>query len=155
MAWATDAEIKAVLRGILAKANVATVSDRWTPILTQANTQARMDITTIMIARGYTPSQIVAWEFTNSFHVRQSLYWALVFGAALHPYEDRFIEKLDIREMLESVTVTDGDTIVPPALLGTIASVGDMEWDGLGLNFAPENEATIRLGMQDIGEREY
>lgn len=155
MAWAVAADVKEVLRGILAKASIATLSERWTPIVDQSLLQAKSDIMTILISRGYQPSQVTAWEFTFTFHVRQSVYWALVFGASLHPYEDRFIEKLDMREMLTSVTLTDGDDVLTPNLLNNIASVGDLEWDGLRLNFAPENEQTIRRGGRDIGCRDY
>jgi hypothetical protein len=155
MAWATDSEIKETLRGILAKASVTTMSDRWTPIITQASGQAQSDIETILISRGFRPSQVEAWTYCKTFHIRQSLYWCLVLGGALHPYEDRFIEKLNMEDRLETVTLTDGDDIMQPGLIGVVADAGDMDWDGLGLNFAPTDEYTIRHGQQDIGDREY
>lgn len=155
MAWAVADDVKTVLRGILAKASVSNLSDRWTPIIDQALLQAKSDILTLLVTRGYAPSQVVAWEYTFTFHVRQTIYWCLVFGASMHPYEDRFIEKLDIREMLLTVTLTSGDDLLAPNLLTNIASVGELDWDGLGLNFAPENEQTIREGARDIGCREY
>jgi len=153
--WAEDGDIKEMLRGILAKASVNTVSDRWTPIITQANLQGRSDIETILISRGFRPSQIQAWTYCSVFHIRQALYWCLTMGAALHPYEDRFIEKLNMEDRLETVTLTSGDDIMQPGLINVVANTGDMEWDGIGLNFAPEDEYTIREGQRDIGEREY
>lgn len=155
MAWATTDDIKGVLRGILAKASINDLPSRWTPIIDQASLQSKVDIETTLISRGYTPSQVQGWTYCATFHIRQAVYWALVFGAALHPYEDRFIEKLDMRETLETVTLTDGDDVLTPGLLGTIAQTGDLLWDGLGLNFAPEDQYTIKTGMRDIGEREY
>jgi len=155
MAWATDDEIKGVLRGILAKASVNDLPGRWTPVISQANLQGRVDIETTLIARGYTPSQVAAWTYCYTFHVRQSIYWALVMGAAMHPYEDRYIEKLDMRETLETVTLTEGNGIMTPGLLSTIAATGDLEWDSLGLNFAPTDTYTIGEGQRDIGDRSY
>lgn len=155
MAWATDAEIKEVLRGVLAKGTAAELPSRWTPIIEQANLQAKVDIETILIARGYRPSQISGWTYCATVHKRQATYWALVYSASLHSYDDRFIEKLDMRDMLETVTLTDGDEILQPGLLDAAASSGDLEWDGLQLNFAPENQDTIKDGMRDIGDREF
>lgn len=155
MAWATDSDIKEVLRGVLSKANATDLASRWTPIIEQANLQAKVDIETILIARGYRPSQIQAWTYCSTVHKRQATYWALVYSASLHSYEDRFIEKLDMRDMLETVTLTDGDEILTPGLLAAAAISGDLEWEGLGLNFAPENQDTIKDGMRDIGDREF
>lgn len=155
MSWAADSDIKETLRGILAKASASDMAGRWTPIISQANLQAKLDIQTVLIARGYTPSQVEAWTGTFTFHVRQGVYWCLVLGASMHPYEDRFIEKLDIRDMLAEVTLTDGDNPLAPGLLDEIASAGELSWDGLRLNFAPENIQTIRDSDRDIGCREY
>lgn len=120
MPWITDAALKAKLLDVLQKAEVDT-SGAWDTIITDANLAAEWDIKQALSARGYTASQIAAWDGAAVYNTDLALFWALVKGGATKSYQPVFIEKLDRREELKTVTVTIGGVRVAPKESGTVA----------------------------------
>jgi hypothetical protein len=113
----TDAELQAALEGVLMKPAGTLTSGPtglppWGVVITQANTQAYNDIVEKLTIRGYTQTQIAGWDYGVTYETMIGLYWCLYLGAALHNYDDKFVEKYRVyRDRLEDTLVIVGGTI--------------------------------------------
>lgn len=95
--WITSAILKQALANML-HLEVASLGKQWDQIVADSNQSAFLDIRGILIMRGYTAQQVMGWDRGPEFQRDIGLFWCLVKGAGLHPYDDRFIKQLDRRE---------------------------------------------------------
>lgn len=94
--------------------SVTLLGPQWGNICTMAVDDGYKDIATIMIGKGYSETDVLAWDRLTSFHRLQSLYYAFVHGAGLHNFDDRWVNKLDQRDALRSpdMAITSSGGIV-------------------------------------------
>lgn len=120
MAWPTDAQVQAAVLGILTKGVSGdaglTVPTGLAGIVTDANRAAQADLTRILALKGYSPSQIAAWDDQYAYGLDQATFWALVRSGGMAAFEDKFAERLDRREELEraAAILIGGVPVAPP-----------------------------------------
>jgi hypothetical protein len=109
----TDAQLKTAIakRFKTAEANLAAA---WTDIAADANTAAYQAIVRALAARGFTQLEIDAWDHGAEFQRDIALYFAFVNGGIPQDYSDKFIDKLDRRAELATVTITEAGVVVEP-----------------------------------------
>lgn len=129
MPWITDEALKTKLLDLLQKAEVDT-SGAWDTIITDANLAAEWDIKQALSGRGFSASQIASWDGATVYNVDLALFWALVKGGVTKSYQPVFIEKLDRREELKTVTVTIGGVAVNPSAVASVSFGRLKEQDG-------------------------
>lgn len=104
MSFQTDAALKTAVAGRL-KQSESDLPDYWDEIVSKANTAAYQEIVSRLTARGYSQAVINAWSRGNEFQHDIGLFWALVHGGGYSEADDRFINKLDRRNELDTVLV--------------------------------------------------
>ena len=114
MAFINDSQLKDELHSTLGKAP-GEMSSKWDNIVRRSNVSAYQDIVSRLVARGFSKAQVDLWDRGAEFNVDIGLYWCLVKGGGLEAYDDKFINKLDRREELDTVLVTTSGVIVTPA----------------------------------------
>ncbi len=118
----TDAQLKTKLASNLKVADETTLPAGWDGIITDSNSSAYQDIVSHLLNRGFTSVQINQWDRGAEFESDIGLFWCLVKGAGLHGNDPTFINKLDRRAELDTVSVTIGGEIVLPG--GSSGEVG-------------------------------
>lgn len=103
---------------------IANLPARWGRHATRSVEDGKRDIIEIMTAKGYTLSQILDWPRLTSIHESQSKYWAFVHGGLPQNFDDRWVNKLDMRkEMRENLVITaDGGVVVGTGEPGFVVS---------------------------------
>lgn len=140
MAYITDAELKTALAPILRKASAAEINPLWGNIVPDANVAAYNEIIGRLTDRGFTVAQIDSWARNDEFNRDIGLFWALVKGAGLDGYDDKWIERLDRREELDTVAVVIDDELVDPG--DTSGSIGQGNLDTSGDIYSLDPEAS-------------
>lgn len=129
MALLNKTEAKSALANVL-KTAVEDVPDYWDTIIADGIAFADGEIFSRLIARGYTSAQVNAWDHRKSYAKKLFLWSALVEGGGLAGFDDKFIERLDVRESLDTLTLAIGGEYVIPAQGGEgagTASFGDRD----------------------------
>lgn len=119
----TDADLKQAVADTLSK-SLTDLPEKWDRIVTRANKDAYNDIISILLGRGYSQSQIDAWDRGESIQTLQGLYWAFVHGAGLHNYDDRWVNKFDQRAYLKDPALLIDDGGVPSSAGEGVAMSG-------------------------------
>lgn len=111
MAFATDAQIKTRLGNIISDDNIAAVEAKWDSLIGQKNTDARQEITAILVGRGYTITEIERWASQLSMHLDLAIWMIVqdVFVTSSDIELDRF-DYLDRRESMKAVLYIPVDT---------------------------------------------
>jgi hypothetical protein len=102
--FVTDDELKQRIADMM-KVPIGALPRSWDTIIVDANRAAYMDIRGALILREFAATQVDGWDRGAEFQKDLGLYWALVKGAGLHSYDDRYISRLDRRKDLETVLV--------------------------------------------------
>jgi hypothetical protein len=115
-----------------------TATGVWEKTIVDSIDAAYQDIVGALTERGYTSSQIAAWDRAEEYNRDLGLFWCLVKGAGLHGNDPTFINKLDRRKELESVAILIDGVMVTAAGVGEVGygvldTIGDqftkdMEW---------------------------
>lgn len=115
MAVVTTSQLTTSLKGLLLKDSSGTLVSGWTTIIADAVEIAYGELRAILVDRGYTTTQVDAWDDLLSFSRRLAIYYALSLGAGLHSYDDKFIEKLkpDLKRLETSQISINGTQTLP------------------------------------------
>lgn len=101
----TGPQLKQAIADMM-RVDILELDPLWDRIAAESATAAYNDIVSALSNRGYTAVEIDTWVRGAEFNRDIGLYWAFVKGAGLHSYDDKWIDKLDRREELESVYIT-------------------------------------------------
>lgn len=124
----TDEDLFSLVAGVLKRGSNDVTSDAayWRKLTETANEAAYNEIVTALAERGYTATQIAAWDRGAEFEKAIGTFWALDYGGCLGNYDDRLVTKLDRRAELKTVTVTTSNVVVTPAGEPTACGKGDL-----------------------------
>jgi hypothetical protein len=137
-AYLTDADIRTAVAATLG-VDADGLADKWAECIAEGHATAVGQLASFAAARGFTAGPPAAWAAGPGYERYQSVYWALVEGAGLFAYDDRWVEKLNRLKELQGVTITDSSgAVIDPT--GTETAVG----------FGKLNEANDRLKLSDI-----
>src|SRR5581483_10082860 len=114
--WITFAELKGELAARL-RQPPQTLDPSWDPIVARAITRGTSDVLNGISNRGFTDAQIDAADDIRQWAADQAMYWCLVGGQGLHPFEMPFIESFDHREEFKAlVNIRIGGKAVAPGV---------------------------------------
>lgn len=113
--WISEADLKQKVADILKK-DVGDLDAYWDRHVATARTDGYGDIAARLLGRGYTMSQLDAWDDRVKYNRHQALYWLFVEGYLPTDADDREINKLDHRKELEDpgITLMINGQAVPP-----------------------------------------
>lgn len=114
MAWLTGPDLMDHVKARLAIEQMDAPTN-WTLICEQAAAMAAADIRGVLSDRGFSGTQIAAWDGLRAFNVSQGLFRAFSDAAGGKDFDDTFINKWDCREQLRTVDITVGEVGVDPA----------------------------------------
>jgi hypothetical protein len=97
-----NAQLKTRLAAML-KYDEASLPDYWDVIIADANESAYGSIISHFLNRGFTQSQIDAWDQGEEYQRDIGLFWCLVKGGGLHNYDPTFVKLLDRRNELKEI----------------------------------------------------
>lgn len=97
----TDAQLLARLLGALQKAELDT-SGVWDQLVTDANQFAYTDIVQALTSRGFSAAQIASWDDGPQNNLILGVWWALTTAGSTKNYDQKFIDKFDIRPALKT-----------------------------------------------------
>ena len=84
----------------------------WSQIITQANSDAYALIQEKLLERGFTLTKIQSWDFGTNYQTEIGVYKALIKGAGLHGYDDKFINQYKgTTDRLEDVLIVSNGAI--------------------------------------------
>jgi hypothetical protein len=89
----------------LLKADVPSLPSYWPGVVAAAHVSAFQEIQGRLIARGYTPAQVLQWDRGPELEKSLTIFWALTNGGGLSGYDDKFIRMYDRRKELDTVVV--------------------------------------------------
>jgi len=142
-----DTVLQTALEAILkvAQGTLLVNTPYWGNIITASNLSAYNSIVTNLQAQGFTPQQISLWDRGIEYNTDIGLYWCLIKGAALHSYDDKFMNRFDRRKELNPAVVTNGGLFVypqgPPEMISIITQDGSQDQFG-----TPEDPQDPRAG---------
>lgn len=99
------------------KVAVEDLDDAWGRIARDAEAAARAEVRGRLLARGCTAAQADGWDRLAEYARDIGLYFALVRGAGLHGYEDKWVARLDRRGELDASVVRSAGARPPSAAL--------------------------------------
>lgn len=116
--WVTSEQLQQAVADDLHKGDRTALRSRWVAICDRSIVRGYRDIYTRLVAKGYTPAQLDAWDDRVSYTMDQALFWAFVEGSGLADYSDRDYNKLDHRKELaeESFAIMINGQVVLPGL---------------------------------------
>lgn len=141
MSFNTTSQLKARVAAQLKKASTE-LADYWDTIVEDALNAAYNEIVTVLSSRGYSSAQIADWDRGGEFEKDIGLFWALTKGAGLTGEDDRWINKLDRRKELETVSVTIDGEVVDPATAGDIGT-GSMDTSWQTFTWNSNRDGTV------------
>lgn len=135
MAFITNTQLTAMVAAQLKKA-VADVnaSAAWPLIIAQALIDSYGDIRRALVTRGYSQTQIDAWDDGATFQTSQGCYWALARGGSLDGYSMETVKFFDRRAELKTVEITNNavyqSPLGPPAPISFGPLARERLWSG-------------------------
>lgn len=118
----TDADLQTQLEGVIkvAAGTLVSTTPSWGPVITQANATAFARISEVFLEKGYTAAQVLSWDNGVVYQQAIGLYLCLTFGAGLHGYDDKFIEKYKwfFDKIADRILIANGAPQAP----GSVAS---------------------------------
>jgi hypothetical protein len=138
--YLTDDEIKASLAAMLQIAVGASgLTPSWESIVPEAHDTGWKEVRAKLLGMYYSVAQLDTWSQRQEYERDQSLYWALVKGAAdrveLFPYIDRLnrLGELDVLVLIDD----DGEILIPEgAYVGSGRMSEAEQFNKLGLPYA-------------------
>lgn len=102
MPWITAPELKQRLADVLSK-GVSDLDPKWDSIVGDAVISASNTVTELVTARGFSVTQVAAWDQVKDFTKDIGIYWCLIRGGALGNYSDQFVKAFDRRDELRKL----------------------------------------------------
>lgn len=138
----TNAELKTAVAATM-QVEEASLNDTWDSICVKAVARAKQQLRTIFGQLGYSWTILDVSDEVTNYHPAASLYWAFVFGAGLHNYEDRWIEKLNPKTELKAVSILHDDdgTELNQDKTENIVYAGSLDWSEMDFN--PDTRITL------------
>ncbi len=114
--YISDADLKDAVAAALGT-SAASLPSLWDDIIPGANASATNDIASTLIGKGYSSSDVAAWDQVRSFAADLGVFWALTRGAGLGGYSAPQLKTLDRREELKLMAfiIIDGEPVAAPA----------------------------------------
>lgn len=112
--WITDAELKDALAAALGVDPTELVI-KWDTIIPTANRKAGADISSLLAAKGYTASQLDAWDWRKEYNTDQGVFWCGVDGSSLINVGIEEVKMRDRREDIKKLTPTSNGIPMFPA----------------------------------------
>lgn len=114
MSFNTSAQITTKLADVqhVSEANLTTGAT--STIIADSLNAAYQEIVSRLAYRGFSQSQIDAWDRGAEFERDIALFWCLVKLGGLENADDKFIERLDRRDEIDEAIITTGGTVVEP-----------------------------------------
>lgn len=119
MPWTTDLEIKKAVKSVLGADPTGPLASHWDELIARANPRGYRHVRAALIGRGYTASQLDAWESRTDWNRTAALYFAF-HDAALNdetmlPHVEHLWEQLKDLATLTTLVGDDGLILTPPA----------------------------------------
>lgn len=149
--FTTEARIKDRLASLLKfSGGAAEIDDIYDNIIVDARTAAYNEIVGSLATRGYSPTQIDAWDRGAEFETDLALWFCLVKMAGTIGADDRFIARLDRRPDLmgdpsrgiSPVPITVGGQLVNPGGTDRI-KIGDTSDDYGQFKYRVASDGTV------------
>ena len=121
----TDPEMMEHLKGVLHQVSTDKTPDYWTNLARWANRNAYRTILDILLGRGYTKAQILAWPSGPDYQRDLGVFWSVVKGGCVNTgdFDSTLLKYLDRREELAEVIITDtDDEVVDPSASSSFGS---------------------------------
>ncbi len=119
------------LTDALAQAGVSALEPKWTAIAQRSQQWAYFQVVAKLVARGYLPAQVAAWDLGPVAERELAVVRALRAGGMLQAVSDEMLKSFDgWLEELKTVVVTAGGAFVVPQ--GTIGVPNTGEFDSSG-----------------------
>jgi hypothetical protein len=117
----------------------AALATPWEDAVPAALLLAEAEVYGVLRGRFLTDAQIDAWEGLDAFVLEQATYHALVNSGGLHNWDDKWVEKHNVLERLETVAIAAVTT--GPVGRGPLRAVaGEFDGDFIGADsFVDEN----------------
>lgn len=133
--WLTEEALKQHVADTLKKP-VADLKASWDRHIALALADGYNDIVGILLGKGFTMSQLDAWDSRVTYNRQQSTFWALVYGMQLGDATDVDRNKLDRRKdlTLASTIMINGAAVAPGA---------DDDASGIGGGYISEDDYRI------------
>ena len=141
MSFITNNQLLQAIADRLKLASTSELPAYWSSTIgPDANTAAYQEIVGQLLARGYSKSQVDAWDRGAEFQKSIGLFFALSNAGVYAGYDPETIENLDRREELERVIVTvSGEWVKPTGdKPGLITTAGPSAEGGI-FNFPDPN----------------
>ena len=119
--WVTIPEVTRRVADVLSK-DVDALDPKWASLIDDALAAATTEILGAMLARGYAPAQVDAWDRRREFTIHLVKFWALTEGALLANYTDAMLAKVDRRGELAEVNFTINGVLVQPGSAQSVAT---------------------------------
>lgn len=141
MSFVTDLELSGAVADRLKLGGISSLQPYLTnTIIPQANQSAYQEILGSLLARGFTKSEVDAWDRGEEFQLAIGLFFALMNSGSYQGYDQETLQCLDRRKELKSVLVfVDGAWVKPtgdkPGLItssGPSAEGGIFNWPDPG-----------------------
>jgi hypothetical protein len=130
MAVATVDEVRQSIADAIGLSSLTELHPRWTRLCQEALDEGLRDIIGLLAERGWSTTQVLAWDRLHAVHLMQATYWAAVLGGGFHNFDDRWVNKLDQRETLKTMPLTDDGGIIAPGGASATAIAGLLNTDG-------------------------
>lgn len=83
--FASDDDVAAYVKSLLAKADGIDLKDYWTTIIAAAHIQAYQWLLAHWLKNGYTPVQIALWDFGSNYEIRLAGFFSIGRIAPMDP----------------------------------------------------------------------
>lgn len=117
--WISDDDLADELAAALQRPDRSALETFWLSRVARANAEAANEITGAMVARGFTASQIDAWDRRQELNRTLGLWALLRDGLALSGMSPDAIKMFDRRRDLSVLPVCIGGAVVNPAANAT------------------------------------
>lgn len=134
----TPTQLLSAVASRLKVAGPGSLPDFWTDIVDQATNGSYQEIVGALLARGFSPAQIAAWDRGAEFQLSHGTYLALLNGGALEALDPRMLALLDKTAALKDVQVFTGGVWVNPQGASGPGLVGTGSADLSGGPFADD-----------------
>jgi hypothetical protein len=126
----TSGDILQAIADTLQQADVTNLPAQWTNIASTSQNRAYWQIVSVLSGRGFTPTQIAAWDRGAEFELSLALYYALKQGGSLANLNGKFIQTFDREAELKTVIYTTGGALQDPQGTAGLAGTDVMDASG-------------------------
>jgi hypothetical protein len=117
VAFVTPLQVQTAIAARLKLTDITKVPGATVNAIPDAIDRGYQEIVSKLLGRGYTMTQIVAWDRAAEFNRDLAMFWCAVQSANLDA-SDLWVQKLDRRKELDTVAITIGGVLVNPGTSG-------------------------------------